>query len=266
MVARSGTGVEPCYLVAWVRYDDGLTQGFALVRLRLADFRHSVPWRQVRSRHGQPHCSGSYASVATGGFVSYESRLELARLLLADFDPQMEQIYAQPFRLAARVGGRVRHHVQRVYVVELRGTDTPARERGVSAPYLKNLARNWDLPIRRHGDFSGIGRLDLPAPPSPALRAVTMRTGALGRLEMITRMPGRDSLAAAARMLYGGRGGALQQIIAKAETSAGLRIIDRSAAPLSPADAGRELIREALEILRSAQEQMAALQAPGTGT
>ncbi len=37
----------------------------------------------------------------------YESRLELARLQLADFDPQVEQIYAQPFRLAARAGGRV---------------------------------------------------------------------------------------------------------------------------------------------------------------
>jgi hypothetical protein len=37
--------------------------------------------------------------------------LELARLLLADFDPKVEQIYAQPFRLAARVGGRMRHHV-----------------------------------------------------------------------------------------------------------------------------------------------------------
>ena len=97
--------------VAWVRYDDGLAQEFPLGLLRLADFRHSVPWRQVRSRHGQAHYSGSYASATTGGFVAYESRLELARLLLADFDPQVEQIYAQPFRLAARLGGRVRHHV-----------------------------------------------------------------------------------------------------------------------------------------------------------
>jgi hypothetical protein len=35
----------------------------------------------------------------------------LGRLRLADFDPQVEQIYAQPFRLVARVGGRMRHHV-----------------------------------------------------------------------------------------------------------------------------------------------------------
>jgi hypothetical protein len=122
MVAQSGVCVKVGDPVAWVRYDDGLTQEFALDRLRLADFRHSVPWRQVRSRHGQAHYSGSYASVTTGGFVVYESRLELARLLLADFDPQVEQIYAQPFRLAARAGGRVRHHVPDFLLVSAAGT------------------------------------------------------------------------------------------------------------------------------------------------
>jgi hypothetical protein len=46
-----------------------------------------------------------------GSDVVYESRLELARLLLADFDPAVEVIYGQPFRLTAVVGGRVRRHV-----------------------------------------------------------------------------------------------------------------------------------------------------------
>ena len=76
----------------------------------------------MRSRHGQAHYSGSYASATTGGFVVYESRLELARLLLADFDPQVQQIYAQPFRLVARVGGRVRHHVPDFLLVSAAGT------------------------------------------------------------------------------------------------------------------------------------------------
>ncbi len=52
----------------------------------------------------------------------YESRLELARLLLADFDPQIQQIYAQPFRLVARVGGRVQHHVPDFLLVTTSGT------------------------------------------------------------------------------------------------------------------------------------------------
>jgi hypothetical protein len=41
----------------------------------------------------------------------HESRLELARLLLADFDPLVRRIYAQPFRLIAEVEGRMRYHV-----------------------------------------------------------------------------------------------------------------------------------------------------------
>ncbi|MGD3112117.1 hypothetical protein [Streptomyces sp. YGL11-2] len=44
------------------------------------------------------HYSGDYASATTGGQVVYESRLELARLLLADFDPSVSDVYAQPCR------------------------------------------------------------------------------------------------------------------------------------------------------------------------
>ena len=46
-----------------------------------------------------------------GGHVIYESRLELARLLLADFDRDVAAIAAQPFLLQARVAGAARHHV-----------------------------------------------------------------------------------------------------------------------------------------------------------
>jgi hypothetical protein len=43
--------------------------------------------------------------------VIYESRLELSRLLLADFDPGVRQIAAQPFMVAATVDGRPRRHI-----------------------------------------------------------------------------------------------------------------------------------------------------------
>jgi hypothetical protein len=46
-----------------------------------------------------------------GAHVVYESRLELARLLLADFDRDVAAIAAQPFLLRARAGGRARRHV-----------------------------------------------------------------------------------------------------------------------------------------------------------
>ena len=122
MVAQPGARLKASEPVAWVRYNDGLVQDFPLDRLRLADLSGSVPWRQVRSRHGQAHYSGSYASATMGAFVVYESRLELARLLLADFDPQVQRIYAQPFRLVARAGGRVRHHVPDFLLVTVAGT------------------------------------------------------------------------------------------------------------------------------------------------
>jgi hypothetical protein len=188
MVAQSAARVKDGYPVAWVRYDDGLTKEFPLDRLRPVDFRNSVPWRQVRSRHGQAHC----------------------------------------------------------------------------APYLKNLARNWGLPIRRHSDFSGIGHLNLPAPPSPAMRAVTMRTGALGQLELITQISGYASIAAAARAIYGGRGGVLQQMLHKIETVAGFAIIDRSSTPLVSTQAGSEFIREAFQVPEQARRQ-AAPDTPGRG-
>lgn len=77
-----------------VRYVDGSTCDVPFARLRVADFAESQPWRRVRSVHGMLHHSGDYASATTGGQVVYESRLELARLLLADFDPAVVGIFA----------------------------------------------------------------------------------------------------------------------------------------------------------------------------
>jgi hypothetical protein len=97
--------------VAWVRFADDSTRAIPVSRLWLRDFEGSVPWRKLRSRHGQQHLSGSHWVATTGGHVIYESRLELARLLLADFDPDITAIYAQPLRLVAMVDGRRRAHV-----------------------------------------------------------------------------------------------------------------------------------------------------------
>jgi len=53
----------------------------------------------------------------TGSHVVYESRLELTRLLVADFDPAVTAIAAQPFLLRAHAGGRVRRHVPDFFLV-----------------------------------------------------------------------------------------------------------------------------------------------------
>lgn len=43
--------------------------------------------------------------------VIYESRLELARLLMADFDASVNHIVAQPFMKQTPIGGKMRRHV-----------------------------------------------------------------------------------------------------------------------------------------------------------
>ena len=71
----------------------------------------AVPWRTFRWHRGQKHYSGTYWSSTEAAHVIYESRLELARLLYADFDVAVGRIFAQPFLLKATVDRRVRKHV-----------------------------------------------------------------------------------------------------------------------------------------------------------
>lgn len=80
-----------------VRLVDGSTREMPLAELTAAVVLSGVPWRSVRAHRGQRHLPGWYWSATTGGHVVYESRLELARLLLADFDPDVVGIAAQPF-------------------------------------------------------------------------------------------------------------------------------------------------------------------------
>jgi hypothetical protein len=80
-------------------------------RVGIAELAAAVPWRAFRWHRGQKHYSGAYWSSTVGGHVIYESRLELARLLFADFDPDVGNIVAQPFLLQARVNGKVCRHI-----------------------------------------------------------------------------------------------------------------------------------------------------------
>jgi hypothetical protein len=95
----------------WIRYDRDVVTPVPLSQLRVELFVGSVPWRRWRSHHGQTHLSGSFWAATTGGHVIYESRLELARLLLADFDAMVTALWAQPCRVEAIVAGKQRHHV-----------------------------------------------------------------------------------------------------------------------------------------------------------
>jgi len=52
-------------------------------------------------------------------------------------------------------------------------------------------------------------------------------------------------------------------MIRKIETAAGFPIIDRSSTPLTPTDAGRELYREAHQVLQAARQQAGHRASPG---
>lgn len=67
--------------------------------------------RTFRWCKGQKHYSGTYWSATAGDHVIYESRLELGRLLFADFHPGVRHIVARPFLIKAEVQGELRRHI-----------------------------------------------------------------------------------------------------------------------------------------------------------
>ncbi|KDA44890.1 TnsA-like heteromeric transposase endonuclease subunit [Frankia sp. BMG5.23] len=114
----------------------------------------AVPWRTVRSVRGQSHFPGWYWSATTGGHVVYESRLELARLLVADFDTEVVGIAAQPFLLRATVGGRARRHVPDFLLVHADGAARLVNVKPVSRledPVVAEALRWPGVVARSHG-------------------------------------------------------------------------------------------------------------------
>lgn len=96
-----------------VRYrrGDGVFVDTSLDRVSVDDVLAGLPVREMRWFAGRQCYSGWYWSATTGGHVVYESRLELARILLADRDPEVVSIAAQPFWLEWFDGSRTRRHV-----------------------------------------------------------------------------------------------------------------------------------------------------------
>lgn len=63
------------------------------------------PWRNFPWYLGQRNYSGRYWCATERRLVGYESRLELSRLMIVDFDLSSRRIASQPFWLTARVAG-----------------------------------------------------------------------------------------------------------------------------------------------------------------
>jgi hypothetical protein len=94
-----------------IRLDNDDVAHVALSRAEAGMFDDAIPWRTFRMYKGQEHRSGAYWAATETGHVIYESQLEKSRLLLADFDPDVTHIVAQPFLMRAVVGGVRRRHI-----------------------------------------------------------------------------------------------------------------------------------------------------------
>jgi hypothetical protein len=93
------------------RTESGVTEDASWTVVDSVVLSKTVPWRTFRWYKGQRHYSGAYWSATMRDHVIYESRLELARLIFADFDKAVHRILAQPFLLKAKVDGKIRKHI-----------------------------------------------------------------------------------------------------------------------------------------------------------
>jgi hypothetical protein len=100
------------------RCADGKFADTTLERVVVDDVVAGLPVREFRWYRGRRHYSGWYWSSTMGRLVAYESRLELARVMLADQDRDVVGIAAQPFWLTGADGGHRRRHVPDFLLVD----------------------------------------------------------------------------------------------------------------------------------------------------
>lgn len=91
--------------------DQSVEEDLEWASVPLGLLRSAQPWRTFRWYKGQQHYSGAYWAATVRDHVIYESRLELGRLLFADFAPGVRHVIAQPFLFKTVVQGKLRRHV-----------------------------------------------------------------------------------------------------------------------------------------------------------
>ncbi|MFB7013545.1 MULTISPECIES: TnsA-like heteromeric transposase endonuclease subunit [unclassified Streptomyces] len=109
---------------ATYRQSNGRLVEAELDRVPVDEVAGGLPVREFRWYRGRKHYSGWYHASTTGRMVAYESRLELARILIADFASEVTEIAAQPFQLVGPDGARIRRHVPDLFLVHADGLVT----------------------------------------------------------------------------------------------------------------------------------------------
>jgi hypothetical protein len=135
----------------------------------------AAPWRTFRWHQGQRHYSGTYWSATEHGHVIYESRLELARLMFADFDIGVRHIVAQPFLLRTCVDGVARRHIPDYLLVTGDGpvvVDVKPRARHEDPVIALTLAWTRSMMVGRGWRFEVFGE-----PPAAELANVRFLAG-----------------------------------------------------------------------------------------
>ena len=103
--------VRAADILVGYRSEDGKWHEAPLGRVDPERVIAGIPVRESVWVRGQRHYSGWYWSSTMRRQLAYESRLELARMMVADINPNVTGIAGQPFRLKGPDGGRVRKTV-----------------------------------------------------------------------------------------------------------------------------------------------------------
>lgn len=124
----------------------------------------ALPIHETRTHRNQRHYSGLFWSSTTQAHVPYESLLELDRLWMADFDPLVSWISAQPMWLRGRDDDHLREHAPDFLLTGPRGQLTVVDvkpEKFVERPEIKSVfawtericvERRWRYEIWTGGD------------------------------------------------------------------------------------------------------------------
>jgi hypothetical protein len=115
-----------------------------LDRVDVDEVLAGLPVREFRWFKGRQFYSGWYWSATGERLVAYESRLELARIMLADFAPDVVGIASQPFQLIGRDAGRLRRHVPDLLLVNADGLVTVVDVKPASRLALPRVREVFD--------------------------------------------------------------------------------------------------------------------------
>lgn len=136
-----------------VRYRraDGMLVLSTLDRVSVDEVVDGLPVREFRWYRGRRFYSGWYWSVTCARLVAYESRLELARIMMADFAADVVGIAAQPFQLTGRDRGRPRRHVPDLLLVHVDGAVSVVDVKPASRVALREVRETFDWTARLCG-------------------------------------------------------------------------------------------------------------------